>query len=90
MKINDVRIFDAGGDYLDRYTAVIWYGNGNDNVMLGFSSLPYSPMGVSQYCGEWLGGDDFDALGKEINIKDLPKDCQDYVNNEIKSIINNR
>ena len=62
--MKDVRIFDNGGETIDRYTVVI-----NDSVY-GMSDNPLSPQGFNQYCGE---ANDFphglDHCGEDVTDK---------------------
>ena len=89
MNIDEVRIFDAGEDFFDRYTAIIWYNDYTANSMLAFSCNPYSPMGFGQHCNEWEGGDDYVNLGNEITLESLPEDAKHFVMQEINDIKNN-
>lgn len=73
-----VRIYDNGGKTLDRYTVVYMneperqYGTYNAR---GMSEHPFSPQGFGCSCSAMPGR----HLGKRIFFRDLPKDCQRLV-----------
>lgn len=73
-----MRIFDNGGESYDRYTLIT-----NDNSIFGFNDNPFDPQGFGQYCGEWVGGSTT-HLGERIEIANLPKRAQQYVNQIIQ------
>jgi hypothetical protein len=76
-----VKIYDAGDKIGDRYTAVFSGGEWDKSAkpgfknMLGFSSNPEHPQGISQ----WSEGQDGKHLGKLIKFSDLPSELRSHV-----------
>lgn len=87
MMLRDVRIYDNGGETLDRYTAV--YMNlpehNNQFSAVGMSENPFSPQGFGQHCTATVGR----HLGKRIKFNDLPKDCQRLIQQDIDDVNKN-
>lgn len=82
-----VRLYDNGGETLDRYTCVFTRRYGEGFPFLMMSGRPFSPLGVGQH-GE--GGEApidrprYSHIGKKVGWDELPKDVQrcimqDYV-----------
>lgn len=77
-----VRVYDNGGESIDRYT-VVFTGRytaytGGAHWYLGMSGAPFHPQGVGQH-GESMKQIDWPTyghLGKKIRFEDLPPDCQ--------------
>jgi hypothetical protein len=74
-----VRVYDNGGETADRYTVVPqgpdYRERNGDQMMLGLSSNPTSPQGVSQ----WSSGQEGPHLGKKIPFNKLPPEIQKHV-----------
>lgn len=81
-----VRCYDNNGETADRYT-VVFTGNYASKTKrqrwyLGMSASPFHPQGFGQH-GESSNQIDYPSykhLGKKIKFEDLPKDCQQCVN----------
>ena len=79
-----VRVYDNGGETIDRYT-VVYTGNYSKGTgynkafsYLGLSVAPYLPNGYCQH-GEsntLIDKPTYSHLGKKIKFSDLPLDCQ--------------
>ena len=79
-----VRVYDNGGETIDRYT-VVYTGNYSKGTgynkafsYLGLSVAPYLPNGYCQH-GEsnvLIDRPSYKHLGKKIKFSDLPLDCQ--------------
>ena len=80
MKI--LSIYDHGGDTVDRYT--VYYDkveNGkNFYACRCMNGSPYHPQGFCQMSIGQLGIHN----GKKIKLEDLPKDCQNVIQNDLK------
>lgn len=59
-----IKIFDAGEEFMDRYTVII------DQSMYTMSIHATMPDGVNMYCCEVPN--DYESTGMEINFKDTP------------------
>ena len=73
-----VRIYDNGGETLDRFSVLYMDSPENGAGMfecLGMSEHPFHPQGFGQHCTAMPGL----HLGKRIRLSDLPKDCQTAV-----------
>lgn len=79
-----VRLFDNGGETLDRYTAIFDY----NNECYHFSHNPLSPVGVAlidcNYNPNFNESKDIEMYGKPIEVKDLPQEAQEYIDKKIK------
>ena len=68
-------LFDNEGETYDRYSAF----NIKDKSVYGFSSNPYHPLGVGQYCGDFtVSKEEIEKsshLGKSIKAEDLNETC---------------
>ena len=77
-RLTKVRIYDNGGETLDRYTAVYLdepeYQPGTF-ASRGMSEQPFHPQGFGQCCIAMPGK----HLGKRIKFEQLPKDCQKLI-----------
>jgi hypothetical protein len=87
-----VRVYDNGGESIDRYTVVFtgnYAGRNGECSYLGMSGQPFHPQGVGQHGSS---RDIIDArqgwapaigrkchLGKRIPFADLPEDCRKLV-----------
>ena len=81
-----MKIYDNGGKTFDRYTAVFItmpesYPGSFEAI--GMSSSPFSPQGFGQHCSAMPGR----HLGKLIEFKTLPSDCQKLVLRDLKEIV---
>lgn len=80
--MQNVRIYDNGGETFDRYTAV--YMNQPEGRGLfgarGMSENPYHPQGFGQYCAAMPGR----HLGRRITFASLPADCQRLVLQDVQ------
>ncbi len=79
----NIRIYDSGDKFLDRYTVV--YLDQPENqprtyAARGMSEYPFHPQGFGQYCTTMPGR----HLGKRIKFEDLPKDCQKLVLQDLR------
>jgi hypothetical protein len=77
MKIK--AIYDNGGETVDRYTVVYDVTDGTVYESLDMSTNPFDPQGFCQH-GTAVPGK---HLGKKIKFKDLPKDCQSVVEDDL-------
>lgn len=81
-----IRCYDNGGTSFDRYTVVFTgrYTHKTNRAFwyLGMSENPFHPQGFGQH-GESefkpIDTPSYKHLGKKIEFKDLPKDCQKLV-----------
>lgn len=76
--MKNIKCYDNGGKTLDRYTVV--YLDYPENQPKTFaaramSNHPFHPQGFGQYTTAMVGR----HLGKKIQFKDLPEDCQKLV-----------
>ncbi len=82
MKIK--AIYDNGGETFDRYTVVynaLATGKPGVYEAVGMSEDPFHPQGFGQHCSAMLGK----HLGKRITFKQLPKDCQKLVTQDLEA-----
>lgn len=72
-----VKIYDNGGKTIDRYTAVYTHLIEKPRLYSarGMSENPFHPQGFGCWTSAMLGR----HLGKRIEFKNLPKDCQTLV-----------
>ena len=82
----NIRVYDYGSKSIDRYT-VVYTGRykGRDGCdYLGMSESPYHPQGVGQHgwSRQIIDRPSYKHLGKKIEFKDLPRDCQRAVLND--------
>lgn len=83
--LKKVRIYDNGGETLDRYTAVYMMlpeHRADTYSAVGMSERPFSPQGFGQHCTAMPGR----HLGKRIKFTDLPADCQKLILQDLKDI----
>ena len=81
--MKNVKVYDSGPDFLDRYTAVYLDFPGyklNEFVAVGMSSNPFSPQGFGQHM-ECSPGT---HLGTEIEFGNLPTDCKKLIEQDLK------
>ena len=76
-----IRVYDNGGKTQDRYT--VYYGEPYERSKTLYDCLtmdktPFYPLGFCQHLTGCLGRHN----GKQITVKDLPKDCQAVLKNE--------
>jgi len=85
--VTDLKIWDNGGESIDRYT-VVW----PDGTYLAMNNAPFHPQGFGQHgeraeyapdCEKDNAGDLTSHLGKLISFDDLPPDCQSCVNRDL-------
>jgi len=80
--LKNVRIYDSGDKYIDRYTAVYLfepeYKPGTYSGR-GMSSHPFSPQGFGCSTVVTPGR----HLGKRIKFEELPADCQKLILQDI-------
>jgi hypothetical protein len=79
---NQIKIYDNGGETLDRFTVVFIdrpYGTGryqqNLREALAMDENPFSPLGFGQHTSAMDGT----HLGTEIRLEELPEPCQRFV-----------
>lgn len=79
-----VRVFDAGSEVNDRYTAVYTKAADGGYYYLGMNSEPFHPQGFGQH-GHFKTHEagDFSHLGTEIKFKTLPVDCQKAIRQDM-------
>lgn len=81
--MKNLKIYDNGGETLDRYTAVYMdqpeYQPGTFYAR-GMSENPFHPQGFGQGCIAMPGR----HLGKKIKFEQLPKDCQKLILQDLK------
>lgn len=85
-----VRVYDNGGDTLDRYT-IVFSGTYRKNPRDGFLALgsdgnPFHPMGVGYpiWSDTMIDRPRYSHLGKKVRFEDLSVDLKKYVLNEYK------
>ena len=79
-----VRIYDNGGETVDRYTVVIDYPDGSQS-WLGSSEKPFDPQGFGQHVGdEGSGNQEGEHLGKRVKFSEVPKDVQKFIEQDCK------
>jgi hypothetical protein len=86
-----IRVYDNGGETIDRYTAVFTgrytHNTEGEHWVLGMNAAPFHPQGFGQHSGYPYIIDNVDGkwppalgrrnhLGKRIRFEDLPQDCQ--------------
>ena len=75
MAVLKLKIYDDGGETIDRYTMIM-----PDGEAWGFSENPYHPQGVGQYVGNLSNLRTFSHLGKPVkSIMDLPEQARKFV-----------
>ena len=81
--MNNIRVYDSGENFLDRYTVLYLdrpeYKAGTFSAR-GMSENPFHPQGFGQYCIAAPGK----HLGKRIKFEELPSDCQKLVLQDLK------
>lgn len=83
-----IRCYDNGGESADRYTVVFSgryrYKTGGVFWYIGMSGAPFHPQGIGIHeANETLiDRPTYGHLGKKIQFKDLPDDCQKLVLND--------
>lgn len=86
MKTPSIRIYDNGGRSIDRYT-VVFLDDPQDRPKLfgalAMNAYPFHPQGFGQYCTAMTGR----HLGRRIDLKELPADCQRLVNQYLRENI---
>jgi len=82
---NDSRIFDNGGDSIDRYTCFPYLNSENERERVMFLGFSEGGLSVSMW-GEINPGDlvNLSFLGKEISFSDLSPESQNHVINRIQ------
>jgi hypothetical protein len=80
---NRTRIYDNGGETIDRYTLVM-PGEKGHVEMWGFNEHPFHPQGFGQYCGDYEVMRSYKHLGKIVDVTTLPKMARKYVYQIIK------
>jgi hypothetical protein len=86
--LKHIRIYDNGGETLDRYTAVFMMlkeSGPNEYSAVGMSENPFSPQGFGQHTIATPGR----HLGRRIKFSSLPKDCQRMIMNDLNDIEKN-
>ena len=74
-----VRIYDNGGETIDRYTVVIDYPDGSQS-WLGASEAPFHPQGFGQHIGdEGSGNQEGEHLGKRVKFAEVPEPVQRFI-----------
>lgn len=89
MKPRYIRIYDNGGETLDRYTVLFTKKRvDGEFIGLGMSENPAHPQGFGQHftSAEILDYPQSSHLGKRIKFEDLPEDCQRLVIEDYKDI----
>lgn len=80
------RIYDNGGESLDRYTACFRVEKMKDGTRyypyVGFSERPFNPLGFCQH-GDNPGMIDGKHLGKRIAFESLNEDCKKLIIQEL-------
>lgn len=74
-----VRIYDNGGESIDRYTVVFTRNRPNGWFWyLAMNAAPYHPQGFGQHgeSHELIDKPSYSYLGKKIPFEQLPEDCQ--------------
>jgi len=84
-----IRVYDNGGDTVDRYT-VVFTGRYRHKTFryISMNGAPYHPQGFYQH-GESHAPVDkptHEHLGRRIKFEDLPRDCQDAVWDDYKNL----
>lgn len=83
-----IKIYDNGGETIDRYTVVFTWLKIGRCVYVGMSGSPFNPQGFCQH-GEHTERIDYPRyshLGKKITFADLPIDCQKVVIEDYKEM----
>lgn len=79
----DVRLFDNGGETLDRYTAIFTPTNGDPTWYLAMSEHPFHPQGFGQHGdGDVSGVMERDA---ELPLDDAPEDVRRCIEQDVKA-----
>ena len=84
VEAKNIRCYDNGGKTADRYCVV--YMGRPENRQGCFQSVsmnhePFHRMGIGQHGAAMPGR----HLGKRIAFRQLPKDCQKLVNNDLNN-----
>ena len=80
--MKNVRIYDNGGETLDRFTAVYMSepeAHPGTFAARGMSERPRSPQGFGQFCIAAPG----QHLGRRIRFEDLPAECQSVIRSDL-------
>lgn len=81
--MKNLRIYDNGGKTIDRYTVLFMdqpEHQHNTFSALAMDSTPFHPQGFGQHCTAMPGR----HLGRRIEFKDLPTDCQKLVLQDLR------
>jgi hypothetical protein len=96
-----VRVYDNGGETIDRYTVVFTghytHKTGREHWVLGMNDSPFHPQGFGQHSSYPYQIDATDGkwppaigrknhLGKRIIFDDLPTDCKKLVLSDYKDL----
>ena len=77
---SQVRIYDNGGETIDRYTLVVPSVNAPGMMdMYGFNDNPYHPQGFGQYAGAYRQRGSYSHLGKLVSLESLPEQARKFV-----------
>lgn len=77
-----VRVYDNGGETIDRYTVVFTgryrHKTGGEFWHLGMNAAPFHPQGFGQHGSHdtQIDRPSYGHLGKKIRFDELPTDCQ--------------
>ena len=84
IKLNQVKIYDNGGNTADRFTAIFpMFPKERDGSFyaLGFDERPFHPQGFGQHTSAMPGR----HLGKRILFADLNEDGQTLITREFQA-----
>ena len=83
----DVRVYDNGGETIDRYTIVIENPVTKEQSWLGSNNDPFHSQGFGQHVGdEGSGNQEGEHLGKLIKFSALPEPVQKFVKQDCKAM----
>ena len=86
MTLKDVRVYDSGEKFIDRYTAVymnlVERADEGTYSAVGMNSVPFSPSGFGQHITAKPGR----HLGRRIKFEELPADCQKLILQDIADV----
>ena len=83
--MTNIRIFDSGESYADRYTVVINEHDGSTSVY-GMGDTPYHPQGFCQYVGDYVH-DEWLLTQEEIDIDDVNSDVQTAILDRMPELV---
>lgn len=82
--MENIRIYDNGGETVDRYTVVVTENEGRIAVY-GMSDRPFHPQGFCQFCGDEVSQEFLDTQ-TEIEFDALNMDVQSAIRERVVSV----